>query len=96
VTAAKNPLYYKGWYFNSPTDLKAHNDFVKEYNLRVNFRNQINEEYNKVVVLYNNATNQAEADKYQAVLAKLLELRTAQEAELNNIMGHINGLAKSL
>jgi outer membrane murein-binding lipoprotein Lpp len=96
VKKSENPLYYIGWSFNSPADLKANNDWRKEYNTRIVFRNQINNEANKVLVLHNNATNQAEAEKYKAVYDKLLELRTSQETELNNLMANIKKLATPL
>jgi outer membrane murein-binding lipoprotein Lpp len=96
VKKSENPLYYRGWSFNSPADLKSHNDMVKEYNVRVGFRNQINSEVNKVAALHNSATSQAEADKYKAVYDKLVELRTAQETELNNLMNNIKKLATVL
>jgi uncharacterized lipoprotein YehR (DUF1307 family) len=96
VTAAENPLYYRGWYFDSPTDLKAHNDLTKEYNLRVGFRNMLANEVNEAMNLHNNTSSQAEADKYMVLYNKLKELKEAQEAELNDIMGQINSLAKSL
>ena len=46
---AKTLYYYRGWSFNSPADLKANNDLVKEYNIRVGFRNQLNNEVNKAM-----------------------------------------------
>ena len=49
VKKSENPLYYRGWSFNSPADLKSHNDMVKEYNTRVGFRNQLNTEANKAL-----------------------------------------------
>jgi predicted nucleic acid-binding Zn-ribbon protein len=96
VTAAKNPLYYRGWYFDSPTDLKSYNDYVKEYNLRVGFRNMLKDEVVAAQTKYNDSSTQAEADKYLALYNKLKELKDAQEAELNKIMDRINGLAKTL
>jgi hypothetical protein len=96
VTAAENPLYYRGWYFNSPTDLKSYNDYVKEYNLRVDFRNMLKDEVVAAQTKYNDSSTQAEADKYLTLYNKLKELKDAQEAELNKIMDRINGLAKSL
>jgi hypothetical protein len=66
---------------------------VKEYNVRVAIRNQINDEASAVAALHNGASNQVEADKYKAVSDKLVELRTAQETYLNNLMDSINKLA---
>lgn len=96
VPRSQNALYYRGWYFNSPADLKAHNDLVKEYNIRVSIRNQIAAEDRAVVTEYNQATNQQTADKLEAVHNKLTELIKAQEADLNNIKSEINGLASVL
>ena len=94
VPESENPLYYKGWYFNSPADLKRHNQLVREYNVRVGIRNQINTEANEVVDEHNKAADQTTADKLKAVYDKLVELRDTQETELNNIMAEINSLAK--
>jgi predicted nucleic acid-binding Zn-ribbon protein len=96
VTKSKNALYYRGWSFESPTSLKGYNELVREYNTRIDFRNQLNDEANKVAELHNNSTSQVEADKYKAVYDKLLELRSDQEARLNNLMSEINGLATPL
>jgi predicted small secreted protein len=96
VLASQNPLYYRGWTFASPADLKANNDLRKEYNIRVEIRNNINNEANKVVDLHNNSSSQTQADKYKAVYDKLVELRTEQENILNNIMAQINSLATVL
>jgi outer membrane murein-binding lipoprotein Lpp len=83
VKKTEHPLYYVGWTFSSPADLKSNNDWIKEYNVRVVFRNQLNNEANKALnnaILYN----------------KLVELRTAQETELNNLMAKIKALATQL
>jgi spermidine/putrescine-binding protein len=96
VKKSEHPLYYRGWAFSSPADLKSHNDMVKEYNIRVGFRNQINTEANKVAALYNASTNPTDAAKYKAVYDKLVELRTSQETTLNNLMSSINKLATAI
>ncbi len=93
VLASKNPLYYRGWSFDSPADLKSYGTLVREYNVRISIRNNINNEANEVIELYNDSTSQTERDKYNAVIDKLTELRTEQENMLNNIMAKINGLA---
>jgi outer membrane murein-binding lipoprotein Lpp len=91
VKKSEHPLYYRGWAFNSPADLKSHNDWVKEYNVRVGFRNQLNTEANKgLTLMYGNPTDAA---KYKAVYDKLVELRTVQETTLNSLMSSINQLA---
>jgi outer membrane murein-binding lipoprotein Lpp len=85
VDKSKYPLYYVGWYFNSPADLKSHNDMVKEYNVRVGFRNQLNNEATKAAAANNGV-----------LFNKMVELRTAQETELNNLMAKIKKLAVPL
>jgi hypothetical protein len=83
VKKTEKPLYYVGWSFSSPADLKSYNDWIKEYNVRVGFRNQLNNEANKAIsntALYN----------------KLVELRVAQETELNNLKTKISNLATPL
>ncbi|HJX13280.1 MAG TPA: hypothetical protein VJ377_07110 [Dehalococcoidales bacterium] len=96
VPKTKNPLYYRGWTFDSPATLKSYNQLIREYNVRVGIRNQINDEANKVVDEHNKATNQSTADRLEAVYNKLVELRGQQEAELNRIKAEITGLAKVL
>ncbi|MFH1646949.1 MAG: hypothetical protein ABID71_04565 [Chloroflexota bacterium] len=96
VPKTQNPLYYRGWTFDSPATLKTYNQLIREYNVRVGIRNQINDEANKVIDEHNKATNQATADKLEAVYNKLVELRGQQEAELNRIKAEIAGLAKVL
>jgi hypothetical protein len=95
VDKTVHPLYYRGWSFNSPADLKSHDDMVKEYNIRVGFRNQLNTEANNAVEQYNkNAyTNPTDAGKYQAVYDKMVALRAAQETTMVNLANSINKLA---
>jgi outer membrane murein-binding lipoprotein Lpp len=81
----EKPYYYIGWSFKSPADLKSYNDWVKEYNTRVVFRNQLNTEANKAFSSGNDA-----------LYAKLVELRSAQETELNGIMARIKALATQI
>ena len=82
VTETENPLYYVGWSFAGPADLKSNNDLRKEYNIRVGFRNLLASEYNS-------STDPAVRDV-------LNRLRLDQEAILNSIMAQINGLASVL
>jgi outer membrane murein-binding lipoprotein Lpp len=93
VSESENPLYYRGWSFDSPAELKSYNDYVKEYNIRVGFRNLLADEVNQAADLYNNSSNQAEADKWLALYDKLVELKTDQEAVLDTLMAQINSLA---
>jgi|GEM_PF-2501690 len=93
ILASKNPLYYRGWSFDSPADLKSYNTLVQEYNVRVEFRNVLANEVNQVTELYNNSSSQAEADKWLALREKLLELKVDQENILNNLETQIYSLA---
>jgi hypothetical protein len=93
MTPAEHPLYYHGWYFNSPTDLKANNDLIKEYNVRVGFRNTLAAEVNSAMTLYNGSTNQADADKYLALYDKLKQLQTDQETLLYALKAQIDQFA---
>ena len=96
VPKSQNALYYQGWSFASPKELKSHNQLVREYSVRVDIRNQLADEANKVIEEHNQATNQSTADKLKAVYDKLIELIKAREAELNNIESEIDGLATKL
>ncbi|MFH1650791.1 MAG: hypothetical protein ABID87_01625 [Chloroflexota bacterium] len=96
VPESQNPLYYRGWYFDSPRELKSHNELIREYNVRVGIRNQIADEVNKVIAEHNRTTSQSTADKLKAVYDKLVEIKEAHEAELNRISAEVNGLATKL
>jgi outer membrane murein-binding lipoprotein Lpp len=96
VSASKNPLYYRGWSFDSPADLKSYNALVREYNVRVGFRNLLADEVNDAAELHNNAASPTEAEKWLALYDKLKELKVDQENILNDIMTQINGLAAVL
>jgi predicted nuclease with TOPRIM domain len=93
IPRSKNPLYYRGWSFNSPGELKKHNALVREYNVRVGIHNDIVDEANKVINEYNQATSQNTADKLEAVYQKLTELIEAQEAEMTDIKAELDSLA---
>jgi cell division protein FtsB len=93
VSESENPLYYRGWAFDSPAELKSYNDYVKEYNTRVGFRNLLNTEVNEAISLYNDSSTQAEADKWLALYDKLIELKNDQEVILDSLMAQINSLA---
>jgi cell division protein FtsB len=96
VPESENALYYRGWYFSSPSSLKSYNEEIREYNTLVIVRNQIVDEINKAMNLYNNSTNQIDADKYMAVYNKLVELKVVQENRLNELMSEVNQLATQL
>ncbi len=93
VSVEKNPLYYRGWTFNSPASLKAYNDKIQEYNTIVVVRNRIAAEINETIELHNNAANPAEADKYQAVYDALQVLKAEYEAQLTQLKNEIGDLA---
>jgi outer membrane murein-binding lipoprotein Lpp len=84
VPASQYPLYYRGWTFASPADLKDYGNLVREYNVRVGFRNILADEMNKANGINN------------TLYYKLKELKVAQETILNNIRAQINGLATVL
>ena len=94
VPESENPLYYKGWYFDSPVNLKSYNQLIREYNIRVGIRNDLATEDRAVIEEHNQTTNPQTAEKLKAVHDKLVELIEQQQADLNNLMNEINGLAK--
>lgn len=96
VPRAENANYYRGWTFSSPTNLKSNNDLIREYNLRVGFRNLLADEVNTAMGLYNNSTNQVEADKYMLLYTTLKDFKDAQEAILLQLKAQIDGLASIL
>ena len=96
VTKSKNPLYYKGWTFDSPSKLKSNNQLVREYNIRVGIIKDIHEEVAEVAKEHDQSTNQATADKLKAVYDKLVEVRDQQNAKLQNVEAEINSLATEL
>jgi len=96
VPESENALYYRGWSFDSPKELKSYNQLFREYNVRVGIHNDIVGEDHKVVDEFNRTSNPSTQDKLEAVHQKLVELMEAQEAEMNNILAEINGLATKL
>ena len=93
VTASEKPLYYRGWSFDSPADLKSYNDLIKEYNVRVGIRNNIAAEDREIVDEFNRSTNPQTRDELEAVHNELTELIEQQDTILNNLKTQINGLA---
>jgi hypothetical protein len=91
---SQNSLYYQGWYFESPSDLKNYHRMIWEYNIRVSLRNDMVNEDQEVVEEHNSSTNPQTQAKLFAVHEKLGELITQQETELNQLMSQINQLAK--
>ena len=94
VMESQNSLYYQGWYFESPSDLKDYHRMIWEYNIRVSLRNDMVDEDQEVVEEHNSSTNPQTQTKLLAVHEKLGELITQQETELNQLMSQINQLAK--
>lgn len=92
ISRNEKPLYYRGWAFANPTNLKAINDLKREYNVRVQFRNLLANEVNGAANLYNSTGN----DKYLTLYDKLKELKEGQEALLLQLQAQINGLATVL
>ena len=93
VYEEENPLYYQGWYFNSPAEMKSYNSLVREYNVRVEIINRIIAEDQAVVDEYNSSSNPSERGKLGAVHDMLEELILSQEADLLTIEDTINDLA---
>ncbi len=95
VYEEENSLYYRGWYFNSPADMKSYNALVREYNVRVEIVNQLIVEDQQVVDEHNQSTDPAEVAKLKAVHDMLEELILSQEADLYAIEEAIDNLATS-
>ncbi len=97
VLKSENALYYNGWYFDSPADLKSYNNMLREYNILIGVRNQINDAATEAINMHNsNLTNPTEADKWKTVYDKIVLLRTTQEDRLNELMSEVTKLAKRL
>jgi cell division protein FtsL len=96
VTKSKNPLYYRGWSFDSPTSLKSHNDMVREYNTRVSIIMDIQNEVKLVADEHDRSTDPITADKLLAVYNKLVEVRDKMDAELKSIKAELDKLATPL
>lgn len=95
-TKSDNPNYYSGWSYANPAMIKDYQFWVKEYNTRVAIHNEIVAYDNEVIQLYNASTNQAQADKYEAVHNKLTEIIQAMQADMTALMAQINSLATVL
>jgi FtsZ-binding cell division protein ZapB len=89
----ESPLYYQGWYFSSPADMKRYNELVREYNVRVEIRNEIAMEVNGAAEAYNQSGNQTEAARLLAVYEKLVEIKEALEVGILAVEATINSLA---
>jgi uncharacterized coiled-coil protein SlyX len=96
VTEAKNPLYYRGWTFTSPADIKTYQQIVVKYNEGVKFHNALIVEINRITGLYNQSANQQEADKWEGVINELADLIAQKETDLNSLHAQLDGLATVL
>jgi len=96
VPRSKNPLYYRGWSFDSPVSLKSHNERVREYNTRVSIIMDIQNEVKVVADEHDRSTDPITADKLLAVYNKLVEVRDKMDAELKNIKAELDALATPL
>jgi len=96
VQKSENPHYYNGWYFDSPSDLKSHNQLVREHNTRVGIIKDIHDEVMAVAAEHDAASNQVTADKLKAVYDKLVEVRDEQDAKLKQVKAELDSLAKPL
>lgn len=98
-TKASGPLYFHGWTFLTPADLRANDDLILEYNIRVVFRNSLIAEKKIVNDEYTQAINQGNytlADQKEAIFNKLTELIQDQETLATSLMNQINQLATPL
>jgi outer membrane murein-binding lipoprotein Lpp len=78
VTLTDNPFYYQGWYFPTPKEFN-------EYLVAVEVFNTVNVEDSKVILAYNNSTNQVEQDKWMAVHNTLQGIKDEQRQILQTI-----------
>ncbi len=96
ITRSENAYYYNGWYFDSPADLKSHNELVREYNIRVGIISDIHNEAVAVAEEHDRSTNPTIAAQLLAVYNKLVEVRDEQDARLQQVKAELDGLAKKL
>ena len=92
VTAAENPLYYRGWYYDNPVKLKQYNDWVKEYNTRVEIHNDLVAADQQAVELY----NQNNSPSQLAIHEKLVELIQDMRDVMSALIVQVNNLATPL
>ncbi len=96
VTKGENAHYYNGWYFDSPAELKRHNDLVKEHNTRVEIILDIHNEAVAVAAQHDASTNPTAAAQLLAVYEKLIEVRDAEDAKLQQVKAELDSLAERL
>ena len=93
VLESENPLYYRGWTYDTPAKAKEHQKLIREYNVRVGIRNELAAEEREVVAQYNQSTNQQTRDELLAVRDKLVELIEQHESVLLGIKAEMESLA---
>ena len=93
VTKDQNALYFQGWYFNNPADVKANDDLRTQYNATVAFVNSLTGEINQAMQSYNNSSSQTEADKYMELYNKLVSIKAAQVTTLAQLKTQIDTIA---
>jgi len=96
IQRSENPLYYNCWYFESPADLKSHNEMVREYNVRVGIITDVHDEVVAVATEHDQSTDPVTADKLLAVYEKLVEIRDAMDADLQLLKAELDSLAQRL
>jgi len=96
ITKSENAYYYNGWYFDSPAELKKHNDMVKEQNTRVEIIMDIHNEAVAVAEEHDRTTNPTTAAQLLAVYEKLVEVRDEQDAKLQQVKAELDSLAERL
>lgn len=50
VHKKENPLYYYGWFFDTPLEYKRYRELVAQYNDELGYLNQLKQEYNSSVL----------------------------------------------
>jgi len=93
VPRDENSLYYRGWSFSDPKELKSFQELRREYNVRVGIIKEIDAEDREVIEEHNRSTDPVTADRLKAVHEELVELIEMQQAELSRIETEINGLS---
>jgi hypothetical protein len=95
VSKKTNPLYYQGWSFYNPKQLKNYLQLEREYNDAISKYNSALNDYNNIVNQYNNAglitrlTLKSQVDDKQLILQQRTQ-------DLNQIIQQISALLSSL
>lgn len=91
IIKKENPLYFWGWSFNNPKQLRDYETLLKQYNDAVNKHNQARTEYNSLVDQYNSAGYFTQISLSSSVNTKLeiLNQRTQDINEINKRIGYL-------